>query len=743
MIPVDAIEQIGRTVKERFSGQRRVLSFSEYLDLAGKAPTVHFRNSAHYLRDMFDHYGSDEVDHPGKGQVRRFRLFDAPWDSGQGALVGQEGAQNAIYRILQNFVRQRRVDRMILLHGPHGSSKSTITEMVSRAMEDYSRKPEGAVYRFSWVFPTQRLARGGIGFGSDHEGSASLASFAHLDEAQVDARLPCELNDHPLLLVPVHARGTLLRDLLGDQADAFPLSDYLARGDLCPKCKLIYEALLSSYGGDYLGVLRHVQVERFYVSRRYRRASTRVEPQMAVDAGLRQVTADRSLSALPTALQNISLFEVEGDLVQANRGVIDFADLLKRPVEAFKYLLISVEEGRVKLDRANLFFDMVYLGSSNERHLQAFMQSPEWWSSFRGRLELVRVPYLRRHRRERDIYRWQLSRRGLGKHVAPDAVAAAALWAVLTRMKRPEKEAYPDELAALVGELSPLDKAELYDRAHVPDGVRGENAKILRAGIGDVWNEKPGEKQWYEGYIGASPREIRTVLLNAAQGDHPCLSPQAVFEALDDLVQQTEFYEFLRMAPEDGYHDAAAFARQVRTWVLDRTERAVRRASGLVEEEGHVDLFRRYLNHVTHALRGEKLYNEITGAYEEPDRSLMDQVEKELGLAADDAKRFRQELIARIGAWSVDNVGQSPDYDAIFPGHLDRLRKAYYDKRKQVLSRLLRQMQAVLADEADFLDPEDARRAEEAVGRLEADHGYCRHCALEGLTTLLQQRYAD
>ena len=64
----------------------------------------------------------------------------------------------------------------------------------------------------------------------------------------------------------------------------------------------------------------------------------------------RQLTMDRSLSSLPPALQSLTLYEVQGELVDGNRGILDFADLLKRPLEAFKYLLGTVEQGRVTLD---------------------------------------------------------------------------------------------------------------------------------------------------------------------------------------------------------------------------------------------------------------------------------------------------------------------------------------------------------------------------------------------------------
>src|SRR5204862_7239450 len=156
-------------------------------------------------------------------------------------------------------------------------------------------------------------------------------TFAYLPDDMIDARIGDELRDHPLLLIPNEERGKMIDRALAGQS-GFTACDYLRHGRLSAKNRAIFEALLSSYHGDYLKVLRHVQVERFYVSSRYRQGYVTVEPQLSVDASERQVTADRSLAALPPTLQAISLYEYSGELVNANRGLIEFDDLLKRPL---------------------------------------------------------------------------------------------------------------------------------------------------------------------------------------------------------------------------------------------------------------------------------------------------------------------------------------------------------------------------------------------------------------------------
>lgn len=93
--------------------------------------------------------------------------------------------------------------RLILLHGPNGSAKSTIVSALMERLEKYSQTPEGALYTFSWIFPVDRVVRGSLGIRSDAERKASpLQSYAALSEEEIACIIPSELKDHPLLLLP-------------------------------------------------------------------------------------------------------------------------------------------------------------------------------------------------------------------------------------------------------------------------------------------------------------------------------------------------------------------------------------------------------------------------------------------------------------------------------------------------------------------------------------------------------------
>src|SRR6185437_8024700 len=169
------IAAVAESVEKRFQRGRRVLSFSEYLDLFASDPVRYARDASRYLRDCFDHFGTVSVEQPW-GKFTRWRLFDLPWDASQShhALIGQEQVQEEIYRSVSNFVREGRPNRLVLLHGPNGSAKSTIASCVMAALEQYSSLDEGALYRFHWVFPSQKTIRGALGFGSERSATGGV-----------------------------------------------------------------------------------------------------------------------------------------------------------------------------------------------------------------------------------------------------------------------------------------------------------------------------------------------------------------------------------------------------------------------------------------------------------------------------------------------------------------------------------------------------------------------------------------
>ena len=749
--PRDATSQvraIAEHVEQRFRAGRRVLSFAEFLALFDEQPVRYSRDASRYLRDMFDHFGKTTVRHPW-GEFTRHNLFDLPWEaptsSGalpRGALIGQEHVQEEIYRALSNFVREGRPNRLMLLHGPNGSAKSTIAQCMMAALEHYSTVDEGALYRFNWVFPSQKTIRGSLGFAHDKSGGDPTLSYAHLSDEEVDAKLLVEVRDHPLFLIPIADRLKLLEAGYKRVGAAEPPNDWIMRGQLSHKSQQVFEALLSSYDGSYAEVLKHVQVERYFISRRYRVGAVTIGPQLSVDAAERQITIDRSLQSLPASLQAVTLYEAKGELIDAAGGLLEFSDSLKRPLDAFKYLQLSVETGEVALTAQNVQLNCVMMGSANELHLDAFREHTEF-ASFRGRLELARVPYLKSYEQERLIYDTHVVPQ-IRRHVAPHATEMAGSFAVFTRMRKPNSERYPRPIGAIVSTVGAVEKADLYSMAKAPERLDADSQKLLRAAIKDIWAESDGYPI-YEGRIGASPRELRVALLDAAQSTaYRCLSPLAVLEEIDALCQRKNEFDWLQQDPiVGGYHDVKVFHDTLLSRLIASSEYELYVASGFVQERQYADLFERYVQHVSVWVKKERLYNRVTQRHEEPDEKMMAEVERLLDVKGSDPLDWRRQLISGIAAWALDHPGQKLDTAAVFPQHIRRMREAIFADRRKSVASLARDILLLVREDGVGVDPQHRQDAQATIDRLAARFGYCANCAADAASLLLRKRFQD
>lgn len=741
------MDRIAASFEERFHHGRLQLSFSEYLDLFSSDPRRYGRDAAMYLKDMFDHYGTESVIRP-TGALTRWKLFDLPWESGpeahRFALVGQEDVQAEVYRVLANFVRGGRANRVMLLHGPNGSSKSTVAACIMKALEDYSLKEEGALYRFHWVFPNEKRSRGPLGFretSKDGHRVTDEASYAHWADEDLDARLLIEVRDHPIFLIPVADRRMLLNELWASSNREDRPPDWLVNGELAHKNRQVFEALLSKYKGSLSEVLRHVQVERYFISRRYRVGAVTLGPQMSVDAGERQVTADLSLAALPVALQATTLYEAFGELVDAAGGLLEFSDLLKRPLDTYKYLQLSVEAGEVALQRQNLMLNCVMIGSANEIHLAAFREHPEF-PSFRGRMELIRTGYLLDYLAEKRIYDNQVAAQ-VQCHVAPHATLVAATFAVLTRMMKPDPDKYDQALRELASSLSALEKADLFAFGLIPNRLNLDQRKTLRSNIPSILAEGQS-RSLYEGMIGASPREVQTVLLDAAQHPHyQCLSPLAVLEELDKLCERISQFAWLQESPQEGgYHDHAAFRKLLLDRLHDTWEEEFRTASGLVDEKQYASLFQRYIENVSAWSKGERIRNRITGEDTNPDTNLMEEMESLLGWD-ENREENRRGMLSRLAAWSLDHPKEPLDHLLVFADQLKNVRETVYAKLRKPIAELCRDIVECIRHDGTMLSEERKKEVRDALDALAQQQGYCDQCAADAAAMLIRNRFRD
>ena len=773
MSPTGASERIrdlARGIERDFDASRRVLSFHEWFEVFCEQPRLHARSAAQYVRDAMLYFGTEEVRTPG-GLVRRFHIFDAHVQEGRAApipgdgagavehavsgrrLVGQERAQNSIFESLEGFCRLGRVDKLLLLHGPNGSAKSTLLECLQRGLEVYSQTEEGALYRFSWVFPNEHPTGSGIGFGAGMvKDRLGTESFAALNGKDVDARVVDEFKDHPLFLVPERQREGILGDLLANVED-FVVSETIARGQLSARNYRIFEALLAVHKGDLKRVLAHVQVERFFMSRNYRLGLIDVEPKQTVDARSFPVTGDRAFASLPASVAGQVLYGAQGDLVEANRGLIAFSDLLKRNYEHYKYLLTAVEGRRVALDHITLNLDVVFTGSANDIDLLAFReQNPIEYQSFQARLDRIKVPYLLDYRVERKIYSEQVGDLLRGVHIAPHVCRILALWGVMTRMRRPNSNEYADCIAEVLRRLTPLDKADLFAYGRVPEGLSGEEARELLAAVPHMYEEQfehafikiDGRRvDDYEGSFGASVRDLKNILLDAASSSEvTSVTVPRIFEHLRGYLRDKSNHRWMDLPTDSTFHlldgDERSITESAWERWLDLSEREVRQALGLVDEDRYLELFRKYVTHARHYTRDEKLFDEVTGDVTAADDGFMVDIERSIDPASHEAmksdgdakKKFREEVIARIGAWALSNPNQEPALEEIFSDYFARMREDYYRQQKSTVSDGVRLMLEILSahgppPDSEALDSEQRARAEKAIARLTgaADEG--------------------
>ncbi|MBU1533799.1 hypothetical protein KKF84_00680 [Myxococcota bacterium] len=687
----------------------KVLTFDDYLERVRLNPRRMLRDSLTYVRDCIDYFGSYKVMRHGV-QVRRFALFDAPFDQGRDRLVGQEGAQNDFYGWLESQLSMGRSPRLFLLHGPNGSAKSTFFRTLMRGLEAYSDLEEGARYRFNWIFPSGTYENKGIGFGAKSgEKPVTSESYALLDSHHIDALLPDEFRDLPILLIPADIRREIISQWVSESDDPdFTIPHWIECGNLHPRNRQICDALLLSSPG-LMDVYRYIQVERYSLSRRYRRGLVTVEPKMAADATIRQITADKSLSSLPPSLQNLELYRYGGDLVDANAGLIEFADLFKKPVEGFKYLINTLEEGYLNLDAVILQFNLCFTGSVNDRHLMAFTETSEF-ASFEGRTEFVSMPYLLSFELEQEIQRQALENEHFIKKISPHILEAVGLWAVMTRLVKPVVD--DTEIMDIISELNVYEKAILYDRGLLPRKYPTKIEQRIRSILPDLAFQRLSAVV-YEGGIGASPRLVRSLLLRAAtRYDTPWLSAVNVFKEMERLGKDKSTHEFLNYpAQEGGYHDYKAIVAFALSHWESQVARDLWAAAELVDVGATNERLERYITTIIHYIKGEKIKDEMTGAYMDPSESAMKSFENELGIT-EDPYEYRSSCISRIGAYKIDFPEENVQLPVIFSRELETLTEKMLSERSHQLKNILEGLLVYLSTERES--------SEEVSGQLEA-----------------------
>src|SRR3984885_14834355 len=164
-------------------------SFEDYLHVVKQNPQV-TRNAFQRAYDMIIRYGIEEYT-DNKKKLIRYNFFKDEQTGGADAVYGLDIPLMRLVHVFKAAAEGYGPEkRVILLHGPVGSSKSTIARLLKQGVEQYSRSPDGALYTFDWT---------------------SLAGTG-IESHEVD-RFPSAMNEEPLRLVPPEWREKAIAEL--------------------------------------------------------------------------------------------------------------------------------------------------------------------------------------------------------------------------------------------------------------------------------------------------------------------------------------------------------------------------------------------------------------------------------------------------------------------------------------------------------------------------------------------------
>ncbi len=592
-------------------------SYEDYLNIVRETPQV-TRNAFQRLYDMVISYGEQEyIDN--KKRLTRYPFFDDPMGAGRDAIFGLDIPLMRLVHVLQaaaaGYGPERRV---ILLHGPVGSSKSTIARLLKKGAEAYSRTPEGALYTYRWV----NLANTGLTFGDEDE-------------------FPCPMHEDPLRLVPSEWRQKVI-DKLHLGSDSLPIR---IKGDVNPACRFIFNSLMERYGGDWSKVVsNHVRVSRLVLSEKDRVGIGTFQPKDEKNQDSTELTGDINYRKIAEygSDSDPRAFNFDGEFNVANRGIVEFVEVLKLDVAFLYDLLGATQEHKIKPKKfAQTDIDEVIIGHTNEAEYRKLLEN-EFMEALRDRTIKIDIPYITKLKEEKRIYEKEFSSARLrGKHVAPHTVSVAAMWAVLTRLDAPKKH-----------DISLLQKLKLYNGKTLP-GFTQDTVKELR------------KESHREGLDGISPRYVQDKISNALvrDGTENYINP---FMVLNELEKGIVHHSLI--ANEDQRASYLDLIGVVKSEYEEIVKNEVQRAIS-ADEDAIGRLCANYIDNVRAYTLKEKVKNRYTGRDEAPDERLMRSIEEKIDIPDSRKEDFRREIMNYIGALAIE--GKKFSYDTN-----ERLRRA-------------------------------------------------------------------
>jgi serine protein kinase len=525
--------------------------------------------------------------------------------------------------------------RVLLLYGPPSSGKSQLVILLKRGLEVYTQTDEGAIYAIA----------------------------------------DCPQHEDPLNLMP----HPLRKDF---QAE----TGIHIEGELCPLCAV---HLREQYQGD----IYRVPVKRLFFSEKERMGIGTFVPSDPKSQDIAELVGSIDLSTVGDygSESDPRAYRFDGELNVANRGLMEFIEMLKAD-ERFLYVLLTLsQEKNIKTGRFPLIYaDECVISHTNETEFNEFLGNKKS-EALHDRMIMVRIPYNLKVSQEERIYQKLLRATSLeGVHIAPHTLRVAAIFAVLSRLEEPKMSG-----------LTLLKKLKLYDGEDV-DGFRQKDVKQIK------------EQTEREGMDGISPRFIiNRVSASLIKPDTRCINPIDVLRALKDgIEQQSQF----KKADRERYANLIADARREYDEIARND---VQKAFFVSFEKEALTLLDNYLDNVEAYLDQSKLIDPITGEEVPPNEKLLRSIEEKVQVPEHGKDSFRNEIFRKVAM--ANRRGERFDYTT----H-EKLKEAI---EKQLFEERRDTIKLTIASRSP--DTEQLRKLNEVIETLVTREGYCSDCANE------------
>lgn len=525
--------------------------------------------------------------------------------------------------------------RILLLMGPVGGGKSSIVYLLKRGLETYTRMDDGAVYAIK----------------------------------------DCPMHEEALHLIPPELREEVEREF-----------GLYVEGDLCPHCRYMVDT-------HFKGRIEDVPVKRIAFSEKYRVGVGTFTPSDPKSQDISELVGGIDLSTIGEVgvESDPRAYRFDGELNVANRGLMEFVEMLKVD-EKFLYVLLTLsQEQNIKTGRFSMIYaDEVAVSHTNEHEYQSFVGNKKS-EALQDRIILVKVPYNLRVSDEIKIYEKLLKQSSLQNvHIAPYTLRIASIFAVLTRLEQSKKAG-----------MSVMKKLRLYDGEDTED-FKQKDVRELQ------------EEAQREGMDGISPRYVINRLSSAlVKQNTTCINPIDALRALRDGLDQ---HTSITREEREHYLN---FISEARKEYDEMAKKEVQRAFVYSYEESARTLLNNYLDNVESYCNKTKLRDPITDEEMEPDEQLMRSIEEQIGVSETAKKTFREEILIRIS--SLARKGLTFDYTS----H-ERLKEAIEKKLFADLRDVVK-----ITTSTRTPDAEQLRKINDVVDRLMSEHGYCHVCANE------------